>query len=249
MKKRQKVRRAITFTAFLLFPVIIFYFSPYLIIVGAIEGIVGGSIVMFSLQFLLSLFLGRAPCGFFCPVGALQECLMPINDKKVKDGKLNIIKYCLWTPWIISIAILFIRAGGFKEFDFFFHTTNGVSLYEPFTYMIYYGVILIVVVLALTVGKRAFCHCVCWMAPFMVIGTKVSGWLKLPRLRLKQNKENCIGCGKCSEKCPMSLNVKAMVENENMKNSECILCGECIDTCPKKAIAYSFINGAHQWKN
>jgi ferredoxin len=38
----------------------------------------------------------------------------------------------------------------------------------------------------------------------------------------------------------MSLDVKEMVESENMKNSECILCGECVDTCPKKAITYSF---------
>ncbi len=37
----------------------------------------------------------------------------------------------------------------------------------------------------------------------------------------------------------MSLDVKEMVQKENMKNAECILCGECVDTCPKKAIGYS----------
>ena len=242
MKKRQKIRKAITIATFLLFPVIIFYFSPYLIILGAIDGIIAGSVIMFSLQFLLSLFLGRSLCGYFCPVGALQECLMPINDKKAKGGKRNLIKYFIWTPWIITIVTLFILAGGISKVDFFFHTTNGVSLYEPITYMIYYGVLLIVVVLALTMGKRAFCHSVCWMAPFMVIGTKVSDWLKLPMLRLKSNKNSCIGCDQCSKKCSMSLDVKEMVESANMKNSECILCGECIDTCPKKAITYSFRN-------
>jgi len=37
----------------------------------------------------------------------------------------------------------------------------------------------------------------------------------------------------------MSLDVKAMVEAANMKNSECILCGECADICPKKTIKYT----------
>ena len=240
MKKRQKIRKGIIIGTFLLFPIIIYYFSPYLIIVGAVEGIVAGSFIMFGFQFILSLFLGRSLCGYFCPVGGLQECLMLANDKKMKGGYRNIIKYYLWAPWIVAIAVFFVRAGGLLKIDFFFHTANGVSLSEPLSYLIYYGVLLLIVIMALTMGKRAFCHCVCWMAPFMIIGTKISEWLKLPRLRLKPNKDVCIGCKICSGKCPMSLDVKEMVKNGDIKNSECILCGECIDVCPKKAIAYSF---------
>jgi len=82
------------------------------------------------------------------------------------------------------------------------------------------------------------------MAPFMIIGTKVSDLLKLPRLRLKLNKESCISCKQCSKKCPMSLDVKIMVETANMENCECILCGECIDICPKKSISYIFKNNS-----
>jgi formate hydrogenlyase subunit 6/NADH:ubiquinone oxidoreductase subunit I len=78
------------------------------------------------------------------------------------------------------------------------------------------------------------------MAPFMVIGTKLSDILRVPRLGLEVNKESCISCSQCSKKCPMSLNVKGMVESESMKSSECILCGECIDVCPKGSIKYIF---------
>jgi len=160
--------------------------------------------------------------------------------KKVKGGKLNLIKYFIWIPWICSIIVFFVRAGGFLGFDFFFETTYGISIVEPTAYVIYYGVILLVVILSLTAGKRAFCHYVCWIAPFMVIGTKVSDWLRIPKLHLKTNKDNCSGCKACSVKCPMSLDVMEMVEREEMKNTECILCGECVDICSKKAIAYSF---------
>lgn len=240
MMKRQNVRKASLTIVFLIFPIIMFYFSPYLIILGASKGIVTGSVIMFTLQFVFSLFWGRSLCGYACPTGGLQECLALANGKKAKGGKLNWIKYFIWVPWICSIVIFFIRAGGFSEVAFLYHTTNGISISQPFTYIIYYGVILLFVILSLTAGVRASCHYVCWMAPFMVIGTKVSNWLKIPALHLKSNKAQCIGCRKCSEKCPMSLSVKEMVQSEDMRNSECILCGECVDICPKKAIAYKF---------
>jgi len=238
--KRQNTRKAIIIIAFLLFPVVIFYFSPYLIVLGAIEGVAAGSFIMFGLQFVLSLFFGRAPCGYACPVGGLQECLALAQNKKVKGGRRDSIKYCLWAPWIAAIAVLFARSGGIKEVDFFYHTVYGVSLYEPFTYMIYYAVILLVAALSLTMGKRAFCHYVCWMAPFMIIGAKLAGLLSIPRLRLKAERDACIGCNRCSQQCPMSLDVQGMVANEDTRNAECILCGGCIDICPKNAIKYSF---------
>ena len=240
MLKRQNIRKALVIVSFLLFPVIIFYFSPYLIVLGAMEGIVAGSFIMFGIQFIVSIVFGRVLCGYVCPVGGLQECLMLANNEKAKGGRWNLLKYFIWTPWIVSIIALFIRAGGITKVDFFFHTTNGVSLYEPFTYIIYYGVLLIVVILALMAGKRGFCHYVCWMSPFMVIGSKISDWLKIPKLHLKSGKEKCVGCGKCSGKCPMSLEVREMIKNDHMNNTECILCGECIDICPQKAISYSF---------
>ena len=243
MKSRQKVRKLLLVIMFLFLPVVMFYFSPYLIIRGAAEGIVTGSVIMFASQFVFSLFFGRFFCGYVCPTGGLQECLMLANCKKAKGGKRNLIKYFIWTPWIAVIAILFVRAGGFTRFDFTFHVANGVSLAEPFTYFIYYGVVLIIVVLSLTAGSRATCHYICWMAPFMVIGTKLADRLKIPRLHLESEKDSCIGCMKCSEKCPMSLDVKVMVETEKMKNPECILCGECIDICPKKTIKYAFKSG------
>ena len=242
MAGRQKIRKFSEIAIFLLFPIIIFYFSPYIIIMGAMRGVAAGCLIMFTIQFVVSLFFGRAQCGYACPVGGLQECLLLANDKKTKGGKQNLIKYFIWAPWAAAIIALFVGAGGVKEVNFFFFVSNGVSLSEPYSYVIYYGILLLVVILALTVGKRAFCHCVCWMAPFMVIGTKASALLKLPRLQLKANKNSCTNCKLCSQKCPMSLDVPAMVESGSMKNPECILCGECIDSCPKKSIAYTFKN-------
>ena len=237
--KRQQVRKLLTLAFFLLFPVIIYYFSPILILNGALLGVVVGCAVTFVALFVFSLFFGRAFCGWVCPVGGLQECLASAQNKKAKGGKRNLIKYFIWVPWLCAIAVFFARAGGFLGFDFFFETTYGISVVEPASYVVYYGVVILVVVMSLTAGRRAFCHYLCWIAPFMVVGTKISNALRLPSLRIKADKEKCVGCKLCSAKCPMSLEVEKMVADGRLNNSECILCGECVDACPKKALMYT----------
>lgn len=237
--KRQKIRKALVICSFLLFPITIYYFSPYLIIMGVSEGIIAGSFVVFGLMFLSSLFLGRAFCGWVCPAGGLQECCTLASDKRAKGGKLNWIKYIIWVPWISIIAIMTVNAGGLKRIDFLYQTKYGISVSEPQAYIIFYAVILLIVIMAFTAGKRSFCHYVCWMAPFMIIGSKIKNKLGYPSLNLKGEKDKCIGCNSCTKKCPMSLEVMEMVQKSNMKNTECILCGECIDVCPKKAIRYT----------
>ncbi|MCL2579975.1 MAG: 4Fe-4S binding protein [Oscillospiraceae bacterium] len=243
-KKRQSIRKAIIIGMFLLFPITITWLSPALpVIYAAFGGILTGAVIIFLLQFLTSLFLGRAFCGYLCSAGGLQECMMLVSEKRIENTKVNAVKWLIWVPWVLVTIALFIRAGGVNEVDFFAGTVdNWIFLIAPYRYMIYFGVILLIVTSHLIVGKRATCHCVCWMAPFMIIGTKVSDRLKLPRLRLKSDRESCTGCNLCTKKCPMSLDVKAMVKAANMKNPECILCGECIDICPKKSIAYTFKN-------
>lgn len=80
------------------------------------------------------------------------------------------------------------------------------------------------------------------MAPFMIIGRKISNAFKIPSLRLIAEKEKCVSCKQCNQKCPMSLDVEQMVQKGDMENTECILCGECSDNCKQKVICYSYKN-------
>ena len=55
---RQRNRNTLILLMFALFPLIYYYFSPYLVIMGASEGIMAGSLIIFVLLFVSSLFLG-----------------------------------------------------------------------------------------------------------------------------------------------------------------------------------------------
>jgi len=96
--KRQKIRKVLIFIFFLLFPVILYYLSPALIIQGASQGIITGSFIIFSLLFVSSLLLGRSFCGWVCPGAGLQEACFRINNKRTRGGKYNSIKYFIWVP-------------------------------------------------------------------------------------------------------------------------------------------------------
>lgn len=220
-----------------------FYFSPVLVIEGATKGIVVGSLLVFASQFLVSLVLGRAFCGWVCPAAGLQEPLFAARDRRVRRGRWDWLKYAIWVPWLGGIAAAFAHGGGSRSVEPLYMTTHGVSIADLGNWAVYFSFVGLIVVLALTVGRRAFCHTVCWMAPFMVLGRTLRNALGWPSLRLVADAGRCRECLTCTTNCPMSLDVHAMVQRQRMEDAECILCGTCVDNCSRRAIRYAFASG------
>lgn len=246
---RQRIRVGLLYLSFLLFPATLYYFSPILIVKSGAEGIINGSFIAFALMFVSSLFVGRLWCGWACPGGGLQDFALPINSRPTPGGKFNWVKWFIWTPWIIAIAVFVIRAGGYQRVEPLYEITHGVTFLntgasgsDPW-FIAYYIVIALFAGLAVLFGRRAGCHTICWMAPFMILGRKLRNVFKWPSLRLVAAPEQCSDCQVCGRDCPMSLDVPAMVQRGDMENSDCILCGKCADSCAKHAIHYSFSKG------
>ena len=243
---RQRIRKGIVILAFLSFPVTMNFLSPYVIIDGAMNGIINGSLVMFGLMFISSLFLGRTWCGWVCPGGGMQEIIEPINRNPVHGRRIDWIKWLIWIPWISLIVVFAISAGGYSKVNLLYSTENGISVAGSadrpilFAYLIYYIVIFLFIGLAVFAGRRAGCHTICWMAPFMIVGRWIRNRFGWWSLQLVAETESCANCKRCTRNCPMSLDVNAMVQLGEMENRECILCGTCVDNCPKNAVRYSF---------
>ncbi len=249
MTRRQAWRRTLLLLAFIAFPITINYFSPYLIVESAFSGIVNGSMIVFGSMFVGSLLLGRLWCGWACPAAGLQEPLLRVRSRRV-GKRADAVKWVIWVVWVSAIVFGVVSAGGFSAIDPFYGTVNGVSVAGSadrpivFAYVIYFGVIALFMGLALALGRRGGCHSVCWMAPFMISGrwlrNRLGAW---PSLRLVADTDACSRCGTCTRECPMSIDVREMVQHGSMEDAECVLCGTCADGCPSKAIRFSFSAG------
>ena len=241
--RRQRVRKGVSYTVFLFFPIFIYYLSPFLSVMGATQRIVTGSIIVFGAQFVMALFLGRSFCGWVCPAGTIQEVFQPIRDKPLGRRWARWGKWVIWVPWLGFIVYSFVTAPGEVSVDFTAFTTGGISVADLQGYIIYYAVLTLFLGLSLTIGRRGGCHAICWMAPFLIIGRAVRNLFGWPALKLKADTPSCIACGDCTSTCPMSLPVESMVRDGKMEHNDCILCGNCADGCRKKVIRHSFSRG------
>lgn len=94
----QRIRKVIVILAFLSFPVTMNFLSPYVIIDGAMNGIINGSLVMFGLMFVSSLFLGRAWCEW--------------------SRWKTVSVYCAVTAWITAQGVRYvIHSAAHRELD------------------------------------------------------------------------------------------------------------------------------------
>lgn len=238
----QKLRKFTLIFSMLLFPITIWYFSPYLIFMAAFEHIINGSFITFTLLYIFGMFFGRLWCGFFCPTGGMSECFETFSPKEPKQGWRNYIKYGIWIIWVSGIVVCYIFGKGKYTIQPFFMTDHGISVSNIYCYIIYYGIVLLFLIPAIVHGKRANCHYICWMAPFMILGYKFGRLIHLPQLKIKAKTENCAACGMCRKVCPMSVDIKAQVQQGEIKTAECIKCGACIGECKNNVLNYKFTN-------
>ncbi|MBD5393304.1 MAG: 4Fe-4S binding protein [Lachnospiraceae bacterium] len=246
---KQRIRKLLLTTSLLLFPITLYYFSPALIIYAGLNGIINGSFIIFVLMFLFSIPFGRLFCSYLCPAGGLQECAFAVNESTPKQGWRNYTKFVIWGIWLIIVILCYFHSGKILAIDFFFETENGISVSSIQSYVIYYGIICLIFIPSILFGKRAFCHYLCWMAPFMILGIKLRRFLHLPGIHIRANKrENCVSCGKCNKVCPMGIDIMSETKHGIISNQECIQCGVCIDNCPKNVLTFREI-GRKEYHN
>jgi len=244
---RQKFRKLLLMLSMVMFPVTLYYFSPVLIIGAGLQGIISGSFFIFISMLLGSIIFGRLFCAYVCPAGGLQEYACTIIDKMPKRRWRNYIKYAIWLLLLTAVIYTFVTVE-FSEIDFFYQTNHGISVSNLFSYIVYYGIILVILISSLIAGKRAFCHYFCWMAPFFVTGIKLRRFLHLPGLSINKEVDRCILCNRCSVVCPMSLDLQKLSDRSIIDSVDCILCGSCVDYCPEKCLYICLSRGNYHGK-
>lgn len=238
---RQKIRLTILFLMVIAFPILMNYFSVFLIIEGSAKGVMTFSFFFWTAWVVLALLFGRAACGYLCPLGAFQETKDRMSSKTLKKIKgLKYVKYILAVAWVGAIVYFAIAAGGYHSIELLYNMDSGVSIDRAESWFTYGTIVLVILLPVFFIGKRGFCHYFCPWGVLNMVGTKIKTFLHLPSLHLEADENRCKQCHTCLANCPMSLPVAEMVQVGSMTNSECILCGTCVDNCPNKAIKYSW---------
>jgi len=243
LKSRQRIRRTLLLVSLLAFPVTLYYFSPALIIMAGLESVINGSFVVFAAMFALSPFFGRLFCAYLCPAGGLQDCVGSVTTARPRQGRRNLIKYVIWGVWIAAVVSVYLLGDRRPRLDVLYQTEHGVSVMAPQSYVVYYGIVLLILVPSLIGGRRTFCHYLCWMAPFMVFGTKLGRLLRLPGIHIATARDRCRACATCNAACPMGIDVRASVPRGRILDAECIQCGSCVDVCPAQVLSYRMKGG------
>ena len=165
------------------------------------------------------LIFGRGWCGYACWTAMILDLLpfkVPQNPRKEKIG---MIRYVMFALSLIFVGSLFLLQVGNLERIMFFSFLIGNILY----YLVGIGLAF------LLKDNRAFCKYICPITVFL----KPMSYFSL--MRVKVDKDQCIGCNKCRHVCPMNVD---MTDNSRKRENgtECILCFECVESCPKKAL-------------
>lgn len=181
--------------------------------------------------------LGRAVCGFLCPMGWLQELIhlipFPVRISRFKGDKpLRRLKY-LFLVLTLALPLVFPRIPFFCKYFCPAGTLSGSMLaiidrtIRPLLGRIFlwkFTILTVCVLLALIIW-RPFCKYFCPLGAIYGFFNRIS----LYRLRVDNNK--CIHCHKCASVCRMCVDPVA-----EPNSCECIRCGDCAKVCPVKAI-------------
>jgi len=181
---------------------------------------------------VMTIIFGRVFCGFFCPLGAIQEWLRKLGKflgiKREYELPVKIDKAMRYFKYVVlfGLIVLSYTYGEliFRYYDPFVALSH---LWEEFDEIYWaYGILGTIVILSLFT-KNWWCRYFCPLGGFFGIMRKFSFF------RLEKNPDSCTKCGACSRSCPVGLSFKDM---KAVNGAECISCLKCVDACDFSAL-------------
>ncbi|MDR2528659.1 MAG: 4Fe-4S binding protein [Synergistaceae bacterium] len=203
--------------------------------------------------FVLSVaFLGKAWCGWLCPMGLLQDWMTSIRrELGIRETllfpktlrRLSYIKYGLLL--CMAVIPLLVTAGALHR-DFYLPFCKicpgktllplfeGKTLYFNINFdndiRFWYSAALTSITGFMLAGMLLRERFFCVFCPMLAI---IHILKPLTALRLVKRPESCIGCGSCRRACPMQIEVVYRERvSSDVQADECLGCAECVKACP-----------------
>ncbi len=186
------------------------------------------NLVVLAATLATALLMGRAFCGWICPLGTVQEWLArlaqkltggrkawlplelpPLLDRPLRYLKYGVLGLVLWG----SVSAIVPPLEPFCPYKTLFHFELESALA--------WSVLSIMIIGSLLV-ERFWCKYLCPMGAILAIFNKLSP------LRVHTGGA-CVDCGRCGSTCGMGIEERP----ENIRSLECIRCLDCLDTCKR----------------
>ena len=188
-------------------------------------------IILFILTTLgFTALLGRAICGFLCPMGLVQDAMDKLRRRARIGGispNLRLTNKLALIRWALVILFLGI---GFVGGDFctFCPAISVSPLLAGMSTSLYVsGFVMILVLMGSFFKRRLWCN-VC------PLGYLMGQFHKISLFRIRKDTTACTECGACYEACPMGIqSIYTEREKIDVTEATCILCGECVRRCPE----------------
>lgn len=202
-----------------------------------LQRIFTSAFILLVIFLLATVFLGRVFCGFFCPLGTLQEWMRALGAKLGIKNNLEfpekVDKYLRYVKYLILFLIVYFS---FYLNDLIFRN------YDPYNALMHLGeefeekpvgyAILFLIVIISLFSKNFWCRYFCPLGAFLGVFKKI-GFFKI-----KRNSKTCVSCGVCDFNCPAGLKIQSVKE---VKDADCISCGRCVKNCPESSLSFKIL--------
>jgi len=177
-----------------------------------------GALLILALTLGSTFFMGRAVCGYGCPVGAVQELLYDIPTGRKGENKLMIPTGAAST---VRIGVLGLIVGSYLTLGI--DLIREIAPYQLWRFEIVTpGLYVIISFFAASLFTyRPFCRLFC---PYGAIASLTA---RFSQFKLTKT-DSCIECGVCEMKCPTG--------ELSEEHGECYLCGRCVRSCNLDAL-------------
>ncbi len=183
---------------------------------------------------LLTVLLGRAFCGWVCPMNLVFE----INDKLrgllLRTGyNVRNIRFGRFTKYVVlGVGLAVAFAVGMPILSLLYPPAvlSREVYYRVYTGAFGSGLLLLagICFIELILSRRWWCRYVC------AGGAVYSALAYKSRLRIRRDDARCNQCGDCVPTCPYDL--RPMTQD---LGADCDQCGRCVRECDPGALAYT----------
>jgi NAD-dependent dihydropyrimidine dehydrogenase PreA subunit len=223
-------------------------------------GMVLPLLMSFVAFFAFFFVLGKAFCGWVCPLGTLQELIgrvgrrFGIGLRRFDAKDLGSVKRVRPVKWLLLLGLVFVlplitglgvtpHSLGNPYCDIcpsrvattlLTGNTEQLALRVNDGVSFTLGAIADLLIGFTLVGALALRQPFCRICPLLAFN---AAFQRLSPLRLvKRMHANCAKCGICTEACPLDIPEIAQEEGRKAYSEDCTLCGRCAEYCPQDGV-------------